>query len=224
MFSVLTLLISSALASYRMTILIAATNVLIPLLLPIFIPGIRYKDLIVPLIFNGIGAAIILILTRHRNLVEKDRLLILSKLNVQLQTELTERKHAEEQMAYSATHDALTNLPNRALFIDRLHHTMERARRHKDYMYAVLFLDLDRFKVVNDSLGHNIGDQLLIETASRLTACLRDEDTVARLGAMNLSSCLKISRMPRKSHALQNAFNTTCPCPMIWRVTRYLSL
>jgi diguanylate cyclase (GGDEF)-like protein len=182
MFSVLTLLISSALASHRMTILIAATNILIPLLLPIFIPGIRYKDLIVPLIFNGVGATIILILTRHRNLVEKDRLLVLSNLNVQLQTELTERKHAEEQMVYSATHDSLTDLPNRVLFLDRLHHRMERAKRHKDYMYAVLFLDLDRFKVVNDSLGHNVGDQLLIEAASRLTDCLRNEDTVARLG------------------------------------------
>jgi diguanylate cyclase (GGDEF)-like protein len=182
MFGVLTLLISSALASYRMTISVAATNILLPLLLPIFISGIQYKDLIVPLIFNGVGAAIILILTQHRNLVEKDRLLVLSKLNIQLQTELTERKRAEEQMAYSATHDSLTDLPNRVLFMDRLQHTMERARRHKDYMYAVLFLDLDRFKVVNDSLGHTVGDQLLIETAARLTACLRNEDTVARLG------------------------------------------
>jgi diguanylate cyclase (GGDEF)-like protein len=182
MFSVLTLLISSALASYRTTILIAASNILIPLLLPISISGIRYKDLIVPLIFNGVGAAIILVLTQHRNLMEKDRLSEMERLNEQLQVELTERKHVEEQMAYSATHDSLTNLPNRVLFMDRLQHAMERARRHTDYLYAVLFLDLDRFKVVNDSLGHKAGDQLLVETAARLMRCLRNEDTVARLG------------------------------------------
>ncbi len=182
MFSVLTLLISSALASYRTTILIAASNILIPLLLPISISGIRYKDLIVPLIFNGVGAAIILVLTQHRNLMEKDRLSEMARLNEQLQVELTERKRVEEQMAYSATHDSLTNLPNRVLFMDRLQHAMERARRHTDYLYAVLFLDLDRFKVVNDSLGHKAGDQLLVETAARLMRCLRNEDTVARLG------------------------------------------
>ncbi|NOH04047.1 MAG: EAL domain-containing protein [Chloroflexi bacterium] len=100
----------------------------------------------------------------------------------QLQTELIGRKRMEAQLVYNALHDPLTNLPNRVLFMGRLSHAMERARRHKDYKFAVLFLDLDRFKVVNDSLGHNIGDQLLIESAQRLSACLRGEDTVARLG------------------------------------------
>ena len=94
----------------------------------------------------------------------------------------TERKHAEEKLVFTALHDPLTNFPNRALFMDRLSHAMERSKRHKDYKFAVLFLDLDRFKVVNDSLGHNIGDQLLIESTRRLANCLRGEDMVARLG------------------------------------------
>ena len=96
--------------------------------------------------------------------------------------DVTERKRAEEKLAYSALHDSLTNLPNRALLMDRIQHAMQRTKRHKDYRFAVLFLDLDQFKVVNDSLGHNIGDLLLIESARRLEACLRTEDTVARLG------------------------------------------
>ncbi|RPJ23005.1 MAG: diguanylate cyclase, partial [Chloroflexi bacterium] len=95
---------------------------------------------------------------------------------------ITERRQAEEKLIYTALHDPLTNLPNRVLFMDRLTHAMERAKRHKDYQFAVLYLDLDRFKVVNDSLGHNIGDLLLVESARRLTTCLRTEDTVARLG------------------------------------------
>ncbi len=106
----------------------------------------------------------------------------LSYTNEQLQVELTERKRMEEQLAYSAVHDPLTDLPNRVLFMDRLQHAMERARRHKNYTFAVIFIDLDHFKVVNDSLGHNVGDLLLIESAHRLDGCLRSEDTVARLG------------------------------------------
>jgi len=94
----------------------------------------------------------------------------------------TERKHAERKLIFSSLHDSLTNLPNRVLFMDRIQHVMESAKRHKDYRFAVLFLDLDHFKVVNDSLGHNVGDLLLIETAHRLSSCLRTEDTVARLG------------------------------------------
>ncbi|MBD2017247.1 PAS domain S-box protein [Microcoleus sp. FACHB-53] len=96
--------------------------------------------------------------------------------------DITERKRAKEQLRERAFYDPLTGLLNRALFMDRLSHRVERAKRHPNYRFAVLFLDLDRFKVVNDSLGHLIGDQLLIAIAHRLTSCLRAEDTVARLG------------------------------------------
>ena len=96
--------------------------------------------------------------------------------------DITERKRAQLLLAHNAFHDSLTGLPNRALFMDRLDRLMNHAARHPDYNYGVLFLDLDRFKVVNDSLGHVLGDELLVAIGRRLEACLRQGDTVARLG------------------------------------------
>lgn len=97
-------------------------------------------------------------------------------------TDITRRKETEEQLVHNAFHDTLTGLPNRALFMDRLTRTIEHAKRRKDYHFAVLFLDLDHFKIVNDSLGHLVGDQLLVAIAQRLEARLRSADTLARLG------------------------------------------
>ena len=91
-------------------------------------------------------------------------------------------KQAEERLAHDAVHDALTGLPNRVLFMERLCHALGVAKRHEEYHFSVLFVDLDRFKVINDSLGHTAGDQLLIALAQRLRLCLRASDTVARLG------------------------------------------
>jgi diguanylate cyclase (GGDEF)-like protein/PAS domain S-box-containing protein len=96
--------------------------------------------------------------------------------------DVTERKMAEQRLLHDALHDGLTGLANRALFMDRLGHAVERARRHREYAFAVFFLDLDRFKLVNDSLGHLAGDRLLIEVGRRLKSCMRVGDTVARLG------------------------------------------
>jgi diguanylate cyclase (GGDEF)-like protein/PAS domain S-box-containing protein len=95
--------------------------------------------------------------------------------------DITERTYAEEQIKHLAYHDALTNLPNRLLFKDRLTVALSHAHREGARL-AVLFLDLDRFKIINDSLGHNIGDQLLQAVAARIQSCVRDSDTVARLG------------------------------------------
>ncbi|MGK7961254.1 PAS domain S-box protein [Crocosphaera sp.] len=99
-----------------------------------------------------------------------------------IDSDITEQKQAEIQLQYNATHDPLTNLPNRILFMDRLEHIMERQKRHSNFTFAVLFLDLDEFKIINDSLGHAIGDQLLQEIAKRLQDGLRNDDTLARLG------------------------------------------
>jgi diguanylate cyclase (GGDEF)-like protein/PAS domain S-box-containing protein len=97
-------------------------------------------------------------------------------------TDITARKAAEARLERSALYDGLTGLPNRVLLMDRLRRALERAKRHADYQFATLFLDFDRFKMVNDSLGHMIGDQLLVGIAQRLAGCVRTEDTVARLG------------------------------------------
>jgi diguanylate cyclase (GGDEF)-like protein/PAS domain S-box-containing protein len=97
-------------------------------------------------------------------------------------TDVTGRKLIEERLLHDAFHDALTGLPNRALFMDRLGQAAERAKRHDECRFAVLFLDLDRFKTINDSLGHDAGDRLLVEVGRRLAGCLRSGDTVARLG------------------------------------------
>ncbi|MCB1056033.1 MAG: EAL domain-containing protein [Acidobacteria bacterium] len=96
--------------------------------------------------------------------------------------DITERKRSEELLRYDALHDALTGLPNRALFKDRLERCIERSQRQMGHLFAVLFLDLDHFKVINDSLGHGLGDKLLISIAERLKRTLRPGDTVARLG------------------------------------------
>ena len=96
--------------------------------------------------------------------------------------DITERKIAEEQLKFDALHDRLTKLPNRALLLDRLEMSIERNRRNPRYNFAVLFVDFDRFKLVNDSLGHPIGDALLISISERLATGLRGVDTLARLG------------------------------------------
>ena len=97
-------------------------------------------------------------------------------------TDITDRKTAERQLLHDALHDALTGLPNRTLFLDRLRLAVARARRRMDYNFAVLFLDLDHFKNINDSLGHPLGDKLLISISKLLEKGLRSTDTVARLG------------------------------------------
>lgn len=104
-----------------------------------------------------------------------------TRLIFQIQ-DITDRKRAEEKLLHEAFHDSLTQLPNRAMFTDHLKLALERAGRTDDRLFAVLFIDLDRFKIINDSLGHLIGDKLLIEISQRLKKCLRPGDTVARLG------------------------------------------
>lgn len=95
--------------------------------------------------------------------------------------DITERKRHEEELQYQASHDSLTGLPNRMLLLDRIQHAIGRAKRESQKV-AVIFLDLDHFKLINDSLGHHAGDRLLLEMAARLSSCVRNQDTVARQG------------------------------------------
>ena len=138
----------------------------------------------------------------NRHIAEQER------ISIQLQ-------ESKDHFRHAAFHDALTKLPNRALLAENLKFVIERARQHEDYQFAVLFLDLDRFKNVNDSLGHSIGDQLLIAMARRLESCTREVDMVARLGGDEFAilldgipSCAEATDMARRiQEKLQSPFN-----------------
>lgn len=138
----------------------------------------------------------------NRHIAEQER------ISVQLQ-------ESKDHFRHAAFHDTLTHLPNRALLAENLKFVIERAKQHEDYQFAVLFLDLDRFKNVNDSLGHSIGDQLLIAMARRLEHCIREVDMVARLGGDEFAILLdgipsaeEATNMARRIYEkLQSPFN-----------------
>lgn len=112
----------------------------------------------------------------------QQRTIELELANQELTYEVAERKRAQEQLVYDALHDSLTGLPNRNLFLDRAQTVLDRLNAEPMAHFAVLFIDLDRFKIINDSLGHRVGDRLLVAIAKLLANCLRPCDTVARLG------------------------------------------
>jgi diguanylate cyclase (GGDEF)-like protein len=130
---------------------------------------------------------------------------------LELRSDLSLKRQTQEHLLYSTLHDSLTGLPNRSLFTERLRHAMRRSARHPDDLFAVLFLDLDRFKDVNDNLGHFAGDELLRAVARRLEACIRPEDTVARLSgdefAILLESITDISDAGRVAERIEEALS-----------------
>ena len=129
---------------------------------------------------------------------------------IQLQTtsrDVTERIQVQTQLKYDALHDTLTRLPNRNLLVERLELAIHRAKRLENYHFAVLFLDLDRFKVINDSLGHLAGDKLLIAIAQKLQAIFREIDLVARLGGDEFVILLEdIKDIQEAIHATERIF------------------
>lgn len=157
----------------------------------------------------GVGGIICLVLLRQIiTLLENDKLNLklrhameelqiqtreLEKANEELQNEIVERKAIGQQLTYDSLHDAITGLPNRVLFLDRLGQAIEYCKRRSEYTFAVLFVDIDQFKVINDSLGHLTGDRLLIAAGMRMRETLRASDTVARLGGDEFAILLEIT-------------------------------
>jgi diguanylate cyclase (GGDEF)-like protein len=126
----------------------------------------------------------------------------LREANRELHNEVTERKVVEQQLTYDSLHDAMTGLPNRVLFLDRLGQAIEYYKRRTEYAFAVLFIDVDQFKVINDSLGHLAGDQLLIAVGRRMKECLRASDTVARFGGDEFAVLLEVTGAGDRSSVL----------------------
>src|SRR5206468_8848084 len=127
--------------------------------------------------------------------------------------DISDRKRAEEQIEFHAYHDVLTHLPNRRLYTDRLALSITRARR-SGRSVGVMFIDLDHFKTINDTLGHTAGDELLLEMSERLTNCVRDDDTVARLGGDEFTMILADLRHPEDAAQVAQKILETVQQPM----------
>ena len=133
---------------------------------------------------------------------------------VKISSDVTEKKRSDDLIWRQANYDSVTNLPNRRLFLDRLEQGIKKCRRAKESL-ALFFIDLDRFKEVNDEFGHAVGDQFLIEVSRRINACIRSCDTVARLGGdeftvvlADLAKTSRIETVARNiTHALAQPFN-----------------
>lgn len=129
--------------------------------------------------------------------------------------DVSDRKQAEHQLRHDALHDALTGLPNRTLFSDRLEHALIRARGRKANLFALLFLDLDRFKTINDSLGHGAGDRLLVAIAQRLNEQLRPGDTLARLGGDEFAILIEDISSMEEAKQVARAIEATLKPPLL---------
>jgi diguanylate cyclase (GGDEF)-like protein len=134
-----------------------------------------------------------------------------------LQEEIVRRTRAEERLTHEALHDPLTSLPNRRLFFNRLEHAHAWSKRNPDNLCAVLYLDLNLFKTINDSLGHEAGDQLLIQVASRLRSSIRDVDTVARMGGDEFAILLEAASTTEDVKTIIQRIQMSLGSPYEWR-------
>jgi diguanylate cyclase (GGDEF)-like protein/PAS domain S-box-containing protein len=129
--------------------------------------------------------------------------------------DITQRKQFEERLLYTASHDSLTNLPNRMMFLNRLQQALLKKKEEPDYLFAVLFLDLDRFKMVNDSMGHTIGDQLLIAISQKLQDCVGVHDIVARFGGDEFTILLQDIKSPTEASAIAEKIQQNLKNPFV---------
>ncbi|NJN76696.1 MAG: EAL domain-containing protein, partial [Synechococcaceae cyanobacterium RL_1_2] len=129
-------------------------------------------------------------------------------------TDITDRKRMEDKLIHDALHDNLTGLPNRTLFMDRLNQSIKRIKRKESYGFAVLFMDLDNFKVVNDSLGHIVGDELLISIAHTIQQSIRPVDTVARLGGDEFTVLIEDIKNDDEAIAIASRINEELTSPL----------
>jgi diguanylate cyclase (GGDEF)-like protein len=129
--------------------------------------------------------------------------------------DVTARRQAEAHLRHAALHDPLTDLPNRALFLDRLEGLLDRARRDPDQRFAVLLMDLDRFKTITDSLGHFVGDRLLVAIARRLEACLRPGEMLVRFGGDEFTLLLEEARDGRQAMRLAERMHAALAAPFV---------
>jgi diguanylate cyclase (GGDEF)-like protein len=172
-----------------------------------------------PLLSNGQAVGVLIFLSDERNTFTPEFIELLRRVadNVSFALEsfnrADEKAKADQQIEYLATHDGLTNLPNRVMFNQLLRIEIETARRH-DRQFAVLFIDLDRFKIINDSLGHEAGDTLLVEIAGRLRLNLRSSDIVARLGGDEFVVILADTAQSRDVEAIANMLLSTLSRPL----------
>lgn len=137
----------------------------------------------------------------------------LTALNESLRQEVSDRRRAEDQIRHAALHDVVTGLPNRNLFLNRLEQMLYRLGRRPNSSFAVLFINVDRFGVVNDSLGHMIGDQILVSIAQRLRKCIRPNDTIARLEGDEFAILLDETHIPEGSLRCAERLHETLVAP-----------
>jgi diguanylate cyclase (GGDEF)-like protein/PAS domain S-box-containing protein len=128
-------------------------------------------------------------------------------------SDITQRKKIESELSYEARHDSLTNLPNRSAFLERVEQALKQSQKNPDYLFAVLFIDLDRFKIVNDSLGHLVGDELLIVVAQILISCCRASDFVARLGGDEFTILLDAIKTIEEANYIAERIQTKLNTP-----------
>jgi predicted signal transduction protein with EAL and GGDEF domain len=147
-----------------------------------------------PVMIGSEVVAVLEFFSRELQTPDQSMLRLMGQIGTQL-GRVIERRRAQSRLVHDALHDPLTALGNRKLFLDRLEHFLLRSQRHPDFQFAVLFVDLDRFKSINDGLGHQAGDQVIVATAQRLTACLRQTDLITRDAGGDGEADVVVSRL-----------------------------